>query len=71
MWGMKLWSVELRRAVSEEVENAMKERMSVKVDGLEMWGWIVPAKWRAESGISAWSDQHFWPRDKKEDQEGK
>ena len=30
--------------VSEEVENAMKERMSVKVDGCEMWGWIAPAK---------------------------
>ena len=42
--------------VSEEVENAMKERRSVKVDGLEMWGWIAPAKWRAELGISKWSD---------------
>ena len=34
----------------------MKERVSVKVDGVEMWGWIVPAKWRAELGISEWSD---------------
>ena len=42
--------------VSEEVKNAMKERISVKVDGEEMWGWIVPAKWRAELGISEWSD---------------
>ena len=42
--------------VSEEVENVMKERVSVKVDGEEMWGWIVPAKWRAELGISEWSD---------------
>ena len=42
--------------VSEEVENAMKARISVKVAGAEMWGWIVPAKWRAELGISEWSD---------------
>ena len=28
-----------KAVVSEEVENAMKERMSV-----EMWGWIVPVK---------------------------
>ena len=45
-----------KAVVSEEVENAMKERISVKVDGEEMWGWIVPAKWRAELGISEWSD---------------
>jgi hypothetical protein len=45
-----------KAVVSEEVENAMKERISVKVDGKEMWGWIVPAKWRAELGISEWSD---------------
>ena len=38
--------------VSEKAENAMKERVSVKVDGVEMWEWIVPAKWRAELGIS-------------------
>ena len=43
--------------VSEEVKNAMKERMSVKIDGCEMWGWIAPAKWRAELGISDWSDE--------------
>ena len=43
--------------VSEEVENAMKERTSAKVDGSEMRGWIVPAKWRAELGISDWSDE--------------
>ena len=42
---------------SKEVENAMKERMSVKVDECEMWGWIAPAKWRAELGISDWSDK--------------
>ena len=45
-----------KAVVSEEVDNAMKERISVKVDGEEMWGWIVPAKWRAELGISEWSD---------------
>ena len=22
-----------------------------------MWGWIAPAKWRAELGISDWSDE--------------
>ena len=34
----------IKKAVfSEEVENAMKERASVKVDGVVMWGWIVPA----------------------------
>ena len=41
-----------KAVVFEEVESAMKERISVKVDGEEMWGWIVPAKWRAELGIS-------------------
>ena len=46
----------MKAVVSEEVKNAMKERMSVKVDGVEMWGCIVPAKWRAELGISEWSD---------------
>merc|ERR1712139_61085 len=46
-----------KAVVSEEVENAMKERISVKVDGSEMWGWIVPAKWRAELGIMDWSDE--------------
>jgi len=46
-----------KAVVSEEVENVMKERMSVKVYGSEMWGWIVPAKWRAELGISDWSDE--------------
>ena len=35
----------------------MKERISVKVEGVEIWGWIVPAKWRAELGISEWSDE--------------
>ena len=40
-----------KAVVSEEAENAIKERISVKVDGSEMWGWIVPAKWRAELGI--------------------
>ena len=34
--------------VSEEVENAMRERISVNVDGCEMWGWIAPAKLRAK-----------------------
>ena len=43
--------------VAEEVENTMKERMSVKVDGCEMWGWIAPAKWRAELSISDWSEE--------------
>ena len=33
-----------KAVVSEEVENAMKERVSVKADRVEMWGWIVPAK---------------------------
>ena len=36
-----------KAVVSEEVENAMKGRISMKVDGCKMWGWIVPAKWRA------------------------
>ena len=45
-----------KAVVSEEVENAMKERVSVTVDGVEMGGWIVPAKWRAELGILEWSD---------------
>ena len=45
-----------KAVVSEEVENATKERVSVEVDGVEMWGWIVPAKWGAELGISEWSD---------------
>ena len=45
-----------KAVVSEEVENAMKERISMKVDEEEMLGWIVPAKWRAELGISEWSD---------------
>ena len=40
-----------KAVVSEEVENAMTERGSVKVDGVEMWRWMVPAKWRAELGI--------------------
>ena len=38
-----------KAVVSEELENAMKERVSVKVDGVEMWGWIVPSK--RESGV--------------------
>ena len=46
-----------KAVVSEEVENAMKERISVKVKGVEIWGWIVPTKWRAELGISQWSDE--------------
>ena len=37
MWGCRIKKV----VVSEEVENAMKERVSVKVDGVEMWRWIV------------------------------
>ena len=53
MWRrLKSWGVESKRQFSEEVENAMKERISVKVDGVEMREWIVPAKWRAELGIS-------------------
>ena len=44
MWGsLKSWGIK-KAVISEEVENAMKERVSVKVDGMEMWGWIVPAK---------------------------
>ena len=39
-----------KAVVSEKVEIAMTERMPVKVDGSEMWGWIVPAKWRAGLG---------------------
>ena len=35
----------------------MKERMSVKVNGCEMQGWIAPAKWRAELGIPDWSNE--------------
>ena len=54
MWG-RLYRIK-KAVVSEEVENAMKESVSVKVDGVEMWGWIVPAKWRAELGISECSD---------------
>ena len=53
---VRMWCRIKKAVVSEEVENAMKERISVKVDGEEMWGWIVPAKWRAELGISEWSD---------------
>ena len=41
----------IKKAVVSE-----KERVSVKVDGVELWGWIAPAKWRAELGISEWSD---------------
>ena len=41
-----------KAAISEEVENATKEELSVKVDGCEMWEWMAPAKWRAELGIS-------------------
>ena len=45
-----------KAVVSEEVENAMKERVSVKVDGVEMWGWIVPANeeqsWASQIGVS-------------------
>jgi len=33
-----------KAVVSEEVENAMKERICVKIDGCETWGWIVPVK---------------------------
>ena len=53
MWGTtEVMGCRIKKAVvSEEVENAMKERISVKVDGVEM-----PAKWRAELGISEWSD---------------
>ena len=46
-----------KAVVSEEVENAIKERISVKVEGVEIWGWTVPAKWRAELGISDWRDE--------------
>ena len=45
-----------KAVVSEEVENAMQKRVSVKVDGVKMQEWIVPAKWRAELSISEWSD---------------
>ena len=34
--------------ISEEVDSAMKEKMSVKVDGCGMCGWIAPPKWRAD-----------------------
>ena len=30
--------------VSEEVKNAMKERISVKIHGCGMWGWLAPGK---------------------------
>ena len=33
-----------KAVVSEEIENAMKERISVKVESVEMRRWIVPAK---------------------------
>jgi len=33
-----------KAVISEEVENAIKVRTSVKVDELEMCGWIAPAK---------------------------
>jgi len=46
-----------KAVVSEEVENATKERMSMKVDRSEMRGWIVPEKRRAELGTSDWSDE--------------
>ena len=35
----------------------MKERVSIKVDGCEMRGWIAPPKWGAELGISDWSGE--------------
>lgn len=38
--------------VSEEVENAIKERMTVKADGCRMWGWIAPA-----NGEQGWAFQ--------------
>ena len=41
-----------KAVVSEEVENTMKKKMSVKVDGCEMWGWIAP-----ENGEQSWAFQ--------------
>jgi len=46
-----------KTGMSEKVENVLKERISVKIGESEKWGWIVPAKWRAELGISNWSDE--------------
>jgi len=28
--------------------------LTPRIEGVEMWGWIVPATWRAELGISEW-----------------
>jgi len=59
MWGrLKPWGVESRRQrFQRKWRNAVKERISVKVEGVKMWGWIAPAKWRAELGILGWSDE--------------
>ena len=38
MWGrLKSWGRIKKAVVSEEVGNAMKERVAVKVDGGEVW----------------------------------
>ena len=55
----------VKKAVaSEEAENAMKERVSLRVDDKrvspmveEVKGWMAPAKWRAELGITQWGDE--------------
>ena len=39
-----------KAVVSEEVENAMKERISVKVDGEEMWGLDSAGKMESRAG---------------------
>ena len=31
--------------------------MQVKVDGMEVRGWMTPAKWRAELGMEQWNDE--------------
>ena len=50
----RLTEVQLLEMLDED-EGKMKERISVKVDGVGMWRWIVPAKWRAELGIMVMS----------------
>ena len=48
----------IKKAVaSEEAENAMKEYVQVSVDGMEVRGWMAPAKSRAELGIEQWNDE--------------
>ena len=48
-----------KEVVSEEVEDAMKEKMSVKVDESEMWEWIVPAASRGMSWPSSFRKEDY------------